>query len=353
MSFGTFGSRMVLTILGVIAVVIAVGSFQHPPVNGIQRGYRGTGMVELYHPAALVAQQTANALRQTTDRPQPTGQTAGQSFQNVQVLKDVDTSQFIGLMTDITAWVAPEQGCSYCHAEGEALSSDKLYTKVVARRMIQMTMHINADWHNHVADTGVTCFTCHRGQPVPANIWFANSGPPTAPGSDGDRTDQNWPTRANGRTSLPFDFFSPFLNRDDEIRVESVTALPTGDRRSIKETEWTYALMMNISQSLGVNCTFCHESRSFRDWEQSTPARATAWYGIRMVRDLNKNYLDSLASVFPPGRHGALGDGPKLDCATCHNGVYKPLFGANLLKDYPELAGAARTANQPAPAAAK
>jgi photosynthetic reaction center cytochrome c subunit len=27
-------------------------------------------------------------------------------------------------------------------------------------------------------------------------------------------------------------------------------------------------------------------------------------------------------------------------CATCHQGVYKPLFGANMLKDYPELAGA-------------
>jgi len=27
-------------------------------------------------------------------------------------------------------------------------------------------------------------------------------------------------------------------------------------------------------------------------------------------------------------------------CATCHQGAYKPLYGANMLKDYPALAGA-------------
>jgi photosynthetic reaction center cytochrome c subunit len=204
-----------------------------------------------------------------------------------------------------------------------------------------------------VAETGVTCYTCHRGQPVPSNIWFKNDGPPTAAGSDGDRTDQNWPIAANGLTSLPFDPFTPFLDQDHEVRVESTTALAEGSRQSIKQTEWTYALMMNISQALGVNCTFCHETRSFRDWQQSTPQRVTAYYGIRMVRDLNKNFLDGLASTLPAGRHGPLGDGPKLDCATCHQGVYKPLFGVSLVKDYPELAGvaaAATPAPTPAPA---
>ena len=77
-------------------------------------------------------------------------------------------------MTAITAWVAPVQGCAYCHADGEDLSSDKLYTKVVARRMLQMTRHINGDWKQHVAATGVTCYTCHRGQPVPAAVWFTD-----------------------------------------------------------------------------------------------------------------------------------------------------------------------------------
>jgi len=38
---------------------------------------------------------------------------------------------------------------------------------------------------------------------------------------------------------------------------------------------------------------------------------------------------------------GALGDSPKLQCITCHQGVYKPLYGAQMVKDYPALWGSA------------
>jgi photosynthetic reaction center cytochrome c subunit len=104
--------------------------------------------------------------------------------------------------------------------------------------------------------------------------------------------------------------------------------------------------MMHFSQALGVNCDYCHNTRAFRDWSQSPPQRVTAWHGIRMVRDLNERYLEPLKSVLPPNRLGAaLGDPPKVNCATCHNGVYKPLFGVSMAQDFPELRGA------PAPAA--
>jgi photosynthetic reaction center cytochrome c subunit len=32
-----------------------------------------------------------------------------------------------------------------------------------------------------------------------------------------------------------------------------------------------------------------------------------------------------------------MGDVPKLNCATCHQGAYKPLNGAPMAKDFPEL----------------
>jgi photosynthetic reaction center cytochrome c subunit len=32
-----------------------------------------------------------------------------------------------------------------------------------------------------------------------------------------------------------------------------------------------------------------------------------------------------------------LGDVAKLNCATCHQGAYKPLNGAQMAKDFPEL----------------
>jgi photosynthetic reaction center cytochrome c subunit len=32
-----------------------------------------------------------------------------------------------------------------------------------------------------------------------------------------------------------------------------------------------------------------------------------------------------------------MGDVAKLNCATCHQGAYKPLNGAQMAKDFPEL----------------
>ena len=62
----------------------------------------------------------------------------------------------------------------------ENFADDSLYTKVVARRMLEMTRHINGAWTDHVAETGVTCYTCHRGELVPPNIWFNDPGPKVA-----------------------------------------------------------------------------------------------------------------------------------------------------------------------------
>ena len=59
-----------------------------------------------------------------------------------------------------------------------------------------------------------------------------------------------------------------------------------------------------------------------------------------MVRDVNTAYLDPLLSVYPHNRLGPLGDAPKANCTTCHQGIPKPLYGVSMLKDYPELAAA-------------
>ena len=96
-------------------------------------------------------------------------------------------------------------------------------------------------------------------------------------------------------------------------------------------------LMMHMSDGLGVNCTFCHNSRQFSSWEESRPQRVTAWHGIKMVSDVNHTYMDSLDRVFPANRKGPQGDVLKVNCATCHNGVNKPLYGFSMAKDYPEL----------------
>ena len=61
-----------------------------------------------------------------------------------------------------------------------------------------------------------------------------------------------------------------------------------------------------------------------------------------MARELNASYLDPLKASFLPERLGPTGDAPKLNCATCHQGVGKPLNGVSMLKDYRELSGAKR-----------
>jgi photosynthetic reaction center cytochrome c subunit len=56
-----------------------------------------------------------------------------------------------------------------------------------------------------------------------------------------------------------------------------------------------------------------------------------------MVRDLNNTVMLPLKTLLPATRLGPTGDVPKIYCATCHQGTNKPLYGAPMLKDYPEL----------------
>lgn len=311
----------------------------HPPMETVQLGFRGTGLVQVYNPRTVDDLVEVNQVPSSVPYAGSEGAKAGDVYQNVQVLGDVSTGEFTRLMVNMTKWVASSEGCAGCHNVAN-FADDSLYTKVVARRMIQMVRHINADWTVHVADTGVTCYTCHRGNLVPPNVWFNNPGPVQARGFAQRPAGQNHPTAAVGMTSLPLDPLTAYLQGDADIRIQSATALPAGNRLSIKQAERTYALMMSMSQALGVNCTYCHQTRALRDWSQSPPQRVTAWHGIRMVRDLNKEYLNPLRTVFPANRLGpALGDSPKVNCATCHNGVYKPLFGVAMAKDFPELKG--------------
>ena len=325
-----------LTMILAAAATLLLAGCERPPVDTAQIGYRGTGMEQVSNPRLLA--KTADL--HVAPAPQPAvpsdGPKAKDVFKNVKVLGELSAGEFTRHMVAITQWVSPEQGCNYCH-NPQDLADDSVYTKVVARRMIQMTQHINGDWGKHVGETGVTCYTCHRGNPVPTN-YFAAQGETGAKLFLGDAPAmQNRAARSVGLASLPYDPFSRYLDGDAPIRVNTTTALPTGNKSGTKDAEQTYALMMHVSDSLGVNCTYCHNTRSFASWE-GPPARVTAYHGIRMVRDVNKDYIEPLADTFPANRKGPAGDPFKVSCGTCHQGVNKPLNGANMLKDHPELA---------------
>jgi photosynthetic reaction center cytochrome c subunit len=320
-----------------------------PPVQASQNGFRGTAMEQVRgveRQAALLARNVPPAVpyEAAADGPR-----AREAHPTLQLLGDLSEEQLTRLMVVMTEWVAPKEGddsgCAYCH-NTENMADRSKYTHQVSARMIQMTRTINSEWRSHVADTGVTCYTCHRGQPVPANIWFRQPDPNRGSQWVGWSNSQNIVGRNVGLTSLPTNALEDFLLRDRNIRVHTLSPYPqprTPTRASIQDTEWTYGLMVHMSESLGVNCTYCHNSRAFNVWEEGPAARVTAWHGIRMSRALNVTYLEPLGPVYPPNRLGPTGDAPKVGCATCHGGLNRPLNGAQMLRDYvTELGGPRR-----------
>ena len=229
----------------------------------------------------------------------------------------------------------------------DLFAGEENYQTVVARNMIEMTQNINEFWGGHVnanAEVGVTCYTCHRGQPVPNNIWFEVS--PVNENAGGWSANQNRVTMVSNSTSLPSDYLETYLllNEDGQYNRIGVHDLASRVQQMdgdplIQHAERTYAFMNYIANSLGVNCTFCHNTRAFYDAAQVTPQWATATLGIQMVQEALDLYVLPLADVLPAERLGPVhGDVPKLACRTCHQGQQRPLRGLNVIANWPELA---------------
>lgn len=353
--------NLMLRIGAVVIGAALLSACQVGTKSAKQYGYRGTGMDQITLAAANKKIDPINVVPPPPyDPPKPGGRLAKEAYQNVQVLGDISEDEFSYTMAAITQWIAPEQGCNYCHNPAN-MASDELYTKKVARRMLQMTRNINTNWTQHVKQTGVTCYTCHRGQAVPTENWAlpAKGNPDTILGN---LHGQNKPVIATAYSSLPNAAFAKYLldANSSPIRVQTTYSHPskypaTANKTTTMQAEGTYSLMMHTSTALGVNCTFCHNTDSFQAWNRSTPKRVGAWYGYRMVRDINGQYIGSLASVFPKHRLGPQGDPLKVNCTTCHRGINKPLGGVSMVKDYPALRPAGpmvTAAAAPAPAAA-
>jgi photosynthetic reaction center cytochrome c subunit len=344
---------LIAALLFVTACVVAVIflTFERPPVVSTQNGYRGLGMEQVVNPRVQSLVVARNVLPAAYDPADTDGPTAGETYENVFVLRDLSLAQFGRLMQAMTDWVSPEQGCNYCH-NPDNLAAEEPYTKIVSRRMLQMTRQINTQWAAHFASgaegAGVTCYTCHRGQPVPAETW--TSQPPVPRSGLQADWGQNHPSPVANLSSMHLEPFSAYLLQSDQIRVVSTAPRPGTNTTSLARTEQTYSLMMHLSQALGVNCTYCHNSRSFFAWDSSPPARLPAWYGIQMVRDINTNFMVPLTPLFAANPLGQPDQGPrtprvgvaqhdvlKVNCATCHQGINRPFNGAPHLQNYPEL----------------
>jgi len=147
------------TLAGALAIgsAILLAGCDLPPQESEQSGYRGTGMDQIRSPERVDVLQALNVVPEPQPEAPKDGPPVSQIYQNVKVLGHLSEGEFLRIMTAITEWVMPEQGCGGCHSDN--LADDSMYTKVVARRMLQMTQDINAKWTNHVAPAGVTCYT--------------------------------------------------------------------------------------------------------------------------------------------------------------------------------------------------
>jgi len=317
--------------------VLLVPKWDHPwdPIESRDWGWRGIAMNTFT--SARTRNDPINLVPAATAPFPDSGIAAGEVYENIEVLSDLDSAQFDYLMQAMTEWVAPEEGCSYCHKSGESFASDDLYTKQVARRMLEMVRDVNTN-ARHVGNVGITCFTCHRGNNVPPKHWYKGAPPEPPMGGIVGK-----PPPWNRTATTMRDFFprAPFENYllDDQTISGAQARAVSGEVAEIADLENIYILMMQMSDGMGVNCTFCHNTRAFADWSQSTPNRVNAWYGIRMSRRINRDYLTEMQGLFPPNRLGPLGDVAKVDCATCHNGMSRPLGGERMAERYRGLFG--------------
>jgi photosynthetic reaction center cytochrome c subunit len=330
----------------VLAAIVIVPEW-HLPVPGHELGWRASSMIQ-FDPApaeAALLKRPPPPIPSWSHDPRP----ATVAYKNIKVLTNVDADQLMGTMAAMTQWVSPKQGCNFCHA-GADFASDAKPAKAVALLMLRMTRHINADWRDHVGAAGVTCFSCHQGQPIPSDVWFA--APPVHEHPMIDWQEDYHEDALTVRKFFPDEGYEEYLLQNTPGSSQSYTALPTHSGSSQVVVKRLYEVMMEMSDELGVNCGYCHNSRAFFDWRQSTPARWTGYSGIQMTRDLNRNYLIKTGAILPqnqfrldkahetnlaPNQAGPMPGNGLSNCGTCHHGEPKPLGGANMVDAYPGL----------------
>ena len=345
------------TVAGV-AFILAVPQWTHPSAAGVELGPPGQSMI--LFPQGQQVEPVPQLPPAPLPAVAPSGQLASAVYKNVQVLGNVDQAEFMRLQEAITRWVSPKQGCGFCHA-GNDFASDAKPQKIAARLMLSMTRTINADWSNHVAPAGVTCYTCHRGQPIPAETWFPQEPKPVKPLV---ALQQPYNEAADTvRKFFPDTGWALFYVGDENISAGSNSVLPDNQVHAVIVVTRIYEMMMQLSDGMGVNCGFCHHSRAFADWSQSTPQRWTAHYALEQIRDLNNRFLLKLADAIPmkrirvhetslpvlPAVEAGIQSGNGLAvCAPCHYSQPKPMGGADVISTYPSLVGQAANPATPA-----
>ena len=97
--------------------------------------------------------------------------TAEQVYENIKVLRGTPADSFNQMMHLMSGQLGVD--CEHCHLQKDRVS-DEVEAKRTARQMIKMTADINKKSFDGKAV--VTCYTCHRGSPIPPNVTLLPAG---------------------------------------------------------------------------------------------------------------------------------------------------------------------------------
>ena len=112
MSYALKAAGAAAALIGGFALLF---TFERPPIDTVQLGYRGLGQQQPVNPRLELVTLAKNVVPDVVPNVGAVGPKAGAIYKNVQVLGDLTVTQFARTMAALTTWVAPEQGCNYCH----------------------------------------------------------------------------------------------------------------------------------------------------------------------------------------------------------------------------------------------
>lgn len=219
-----------------------------------------------YSPYGPVPESVAITIGQSTVQQYEQGQ-PNHGYHNVKVLKDYTYSQFGQIMVGQMSG-GLGVGCQYCH-----LGANYAYdtsTKKVARNMILMTRYINSQiWWGGPHLPVVSCQTCHMGKPVPSRV-------------ENDPTTASYPIDPNALALAQQYSYAPgYPGTAGHAGNEAQSSVTTA--RLLLRT------MAKMGTSLGVGCTFCHNSRNFASYEVQNKVYALTMVG--MLQGIDTQYL--------------------------------------------------------------
>ena len=170
----------VLSAVMLVGLIALAGSaFRQAPPQ--QQQWQPPPPREFPKPDTALTQQMFDKMSKAIEGKQDSPATA--VFQNIQVWKKVPAGRFLGMMRAWTRTLGVD--CSHCHTIDQWNKDDKA-PKLTARAMDKLvddvTDQVKAIKSISDEHARVTCWTCHRGQPVPeTNPFGAGFRPPGGP----------------------------------------------------------------------------------------------------------------------------------------------------------------------------